>query len=513
MEQPRHGSESSAFPDIFPVPVSPRQMPKTTLVFWLCFLGAALSPALAAQACLMVFTVQVIVILLRLAARLLPAEPWADHPQTITPIFSIHLAIRNEPPRLVIDTLKALAQQDFPSALWEVVVIDNNTTEPTLWRPVMDFCAQQGPRFNFLHREGVKGAKAGALNIAFAHSRADATHIVTIDADYLVEADFLSEAARALRETGADYVQFPQAYRRRGRVAQGTDVELQEYFLSDARAADDAEAVLLTGTLCVISKTSLVRAGGWSGCTATEDAELGVRLCKAGFRGRYIPKIVGKGLLPLTLQDLEKQRYRWGSGNLRTLLCHGRGLLQGNEALRGRQVLAITAQLCAWLNFTLIPTACLLSTALTQKGTSAVLNIAALSLLLSLSETLTRFFSRQHRESYGARVALSAVASRLALAPVSARATVAACLPGAQGFTVTRKGVVVRREPADLPHDHLVIFVLALLSLWTLAEGPLVPSLGTAVLLLPLPAGLWLSSELSRYRHSIQPGQSSEVIA
>jgi len=224
-------------------------MSKTTLIFWLCFLGAALSPALTAQACLLVFAVQVIVILLRLAARFLPAEPWADHPQAITPIFSLHLAIRNEPPRMVIDTLKALAEQDFPSALWEVVVIDNNTTEPTLWQPVMAFCAQQGSRFNFLHREGVKGAKAGALNIALAHSRADATHIVTIDADYLVEADFLSEAAQALRETGADYVQFPQAYRRRGRGAQGTDVELQEYFLSDARAADDAETVLITGTL------------------------------------------------------------------------------------------------------------------------------------------------------------------------------------------------------------------------------------------------------------------------
>jgi cellulose synthase/poly-beta-1,6-N-acetylglucosamine synthase-like glycosyltransferase len=145
---------------------------------------------------------------------------------------------------------------------------------------------------------------------------------VTVDADYLTTPDFLSKAAAALARTGADYVQFPQAYLRRNDLAAGVDMALEEYFRSDAHMADGAEAVLLTGTFCVVAKAALMAIGGWSGRKTTEDAELGVRLCRTGYRGRYIADIVGKDRLPLSLRDLGPQRHRWASGNLRTLILH-----------------------------------------------------------------------------------------------------------------------------------------------------------------------------------------------
>ena len=98
---------------------------------------------------------------------------------------------------------------------------------------------------------------------------ARASHVVTVDADYRVTPDFLSEAEGALRRTGADYVQFPQAYRRPAHIARGVDIELEDYFRVEAAMADGAEAVLLTGTLCVISRRALAAVGGWSGRTAT----------------------------------------------------------------------------------------------------------------------------------------------------------------------------------------------------------------------------------------------------
>ena len=54
------------------------------------------------------------------------------------PKVSLHLAICNEPPAMVIETLDSLAKLDYPDL--EVIVIDNNTKDPAIWRPVQDYC-------------------------------------------------------------------------------------------------------------------------------------------------------------------------------------------------------------------------------------------------------------------------------------------------------------------------------------------------------------------------------------
>jgi cellulose synthase/poly-beta-1,6-N-acetylglucosamine synthase-like glycosyltransferase len=113
----------------------------------------------------------------------------------VGPVFSVHVATHNEPAAMVIETRQALQAQNWPMERFEVIIIDNNTPDPALWSSVQAFCATLGKNFRFRHVMGVKGAKAGALNIALAHTRPDATHIVTVDADYRVEPQFLSPAA------------------------------------------------------------------------------------------------------------------------------------------------------------------------------------------------------------------------------------------------------------------------------------------------------------------------------
>ena len=46
----------------------------------------------------------------------------------VLPKVSIHVPICNEPPQMVRQTLDALAELDYPD--FEVLVIDNNTTDP-----------------------------------------------------------------------------------------------------------------------------------------------------------------------------------------------------------------------------------------------------------------------------------------------------------------------------------------------------------------------------------------------
>ncbi|WP_369682687.1 glycosyltransferase family 2 protein [Roseovarius sp. M141] len=453
--------------------------------------------------CAAIVAIQVALMALRPIIACLPTSLTAGQQRSVTPRFSIHVATHSEPPHLVIRTLRALLDQDWPSGGYEIIVMDNNTADPALWKPVATFCTAHPCRITFLHRMGVRGAKAGALNIALAHTRADATHVVTVDADYVVHRDFLSRAAEALHRTGADYVQFPQSYVATTTTAPGVDAELEEYFRTDAAGADEAEAVLLTGTLCVISKAALIDVGGWSGVTTTEDADLGVRLCHAGFTGRFINRVVGKGLLPLSLRDLEKQRYRWCSGNVQTLLRHGRTILTpvGNFNLHKR--LVILSQLTAWFSLALVPSALLTVWLLTGQGQTVAATLAAGAILLGLADITTRVVVRGIRDGQALPVILHALACRIALAPQSAKATFDALTGCRLTFVVTDKAG--GKGDPSLSACHLMVFLTAILLL--LGVQPTEPLIRAALLalLLPLPAALLTDTSLRAYRAAIAP--------
>jgi cellulose synthase/poly-beta-1,6-N-acetylglucosamine synthase-like glycosyltransferase len=264
------------------------------------------------------------------------------------PYFSVHVPTHNEPPEVVIATLEHISALEYDR--FEVIVIDNNTIDSKLWKPVQAACARLGSKFRFYHRDNVIGAKAGALNIAAELTDKAATHFAIVDADYQVTKDFLTSAAHAIRRTGAAFVQFPQAYRNHAR-ALSVATELADYFLVVASGTNRQQAMLLTGTLSVIDREAFEGVGGWSSETITEDAELGVRLYLGDYRGVYIQKTVGFGMLPLNFEGLATQRDRWAAGNVQTLLAAIRkGLMPFNKP-----ALAIWSQLTAWVSLCAIP--------------------------------------------------------------------------------------------------------------------------------------------------------------
>jgi len=469
----------------------------------LLLIAFALLPSIGAAVIGAIVAVQISLMLVRIAmTRIdLPRASEANH--NAGQIFSVHVAAHNEPPIMVAKTLQALAAQDWSE--YEVIVIDNNTADPALWRPIQVLCASLGPRFHFLHKMNVQGAKAGALNIALSHTRPDATHIVTVDADYLVDRDFLSHAAIALSRTDADYVQFPQAYIECTRVAAGVDAELEEYFRNNARMADGCEAVLLTGTLCVISRSALEAVGGWSGRTTTEDAEMGVRLCRKGYSGRFIDRVVGRGYLPFSLRDLERQRHRWAGGNLQTLLVHAPAILLGRDDMGWRRRGAILSQLSAWLNLSLLPAFVLPTALATGNGGSILALLSAVSVLLSFTDIVIRLVWRNLRDGTNPRIVAAAIANRLALAPVSALATVEVLSGRPLRFVVTNKSGFGQGKLQELPLTNFAVFIVALGALpFALMAGPVI-SAAILALMAPFPAACITSRTLRHYRAGLMP--------
>lgn len=460
---------------------------------------SALVPAIGVAVCAVIVTIQIALMGIRPILAHLPAQFSVGEHAVKRPHFSVHVATYSEPPELVIRTLRALLDQDWPSNDYDIIVMDNNTVDARLWKPVERFCAKHPDRISFLHRNDVVGAKAGALNIALRHTDPDASHIVTVDADYVVHRNFLSLAAEALDRTGADYVQFPQSYLGTATTAPGVDAELEEYFRANAAMADEAEAVLLTGTLCVISKDALIAAGGWSGATTTEDAELGVRLCQAGFTGRFINQVVGQGLLPLSLKDLEQQRYRWCSGNFQTLLNHIGTILSPAAGFNLHKRLVIVSQLTAWFNLTLIPTFLLMIWLIGRQDPSIATTLAAAIIILTLCDIALRVIGRGVRDGLTLSVILHALACRIALAPQSAKATFDALTGGRLKFIVTDK-FGKGTHAAKLPLCQALLCAIAILLL--AGFQPADPSVIVALLtlMLPLPAALVTGHSLRAYR-------------
>jgi hypothetical protein len=140
-----------------------------------------------------------------------PRVPVAAASRRHWPKVSIHVPTYSEPPDIVMATLDSLAALQYPD--YEVLVVDNNTRDPALWRPVQEHCRRLGGRFRFFHVDRLPGAKAGALNFALRHPAPDAELISIVDSDYKVKPDFIASIVGYFDDPAMGFVQTRQAYR------------------------------------------------------------------------------------------------------------------------------------------------------------------------------------------------------------------------------------------------------------------------------------------------------------
>ena len=245
----------------------------------------------------------------------------------LLPKVSLHLPICNEPPHMVRQTLDALARLDYPD--YEVLVIDNNTTDPSLWEPVAEHCARLGARFRFYHLGKWPGFKAGALNFALAETAPDAEIVATLDSDYIVESDWLRCMVPQFANPRVGFVQSPQDYRDNdGSFFKRLMFwEYAGFFQLGMVNRNERNAIIQHGTMSLIRKSALVESGNWAEWTITEDAELGLRLFREGWEAVYSPRSFGRGVMPDDFAAFRKQRFRWAYGAMQIVRGHAPALL------------------------------------------------------------------------------------------------------------------------------------------------------------------------------------------
>lgn len=264
------------------------------------------------------------------------------------PKVSIHIPAYFEPVEMMKQTLDAVSRLDYPN--FECVCIINNTPDPDFWQPIQDHCRALGERFKFINAEKVEGFKAGALRIAMERTAADAEIIGIIDADYVVHPDWLKDLVPVFADPRVGLVQAPQEHR-------DGDRSLMHYIMNGEYAGffdigmvqrNEANAIIVHGTMCLMRRSAMDMAGGWSSDTICEDTDLGLTIQQQGWLTHYTNVRYGEGLLPDTYEAFKKQRHRWAYGGFQIVKKHWRRFLPGASRLTPDQRREFSL---GWLNW------------------------------------------------------------------------------------------------------------------------------------------------------------------
>jgi exo-beta-1,3-glucanase (GH17 family)/cellulose synthase/poly-beta-1,6-N-acetylglucosamine synthase-like glycosyltransferase len=280
--------------------------------------------------------------------RLIASPPLApDMPYA--PKVSIHVPAHMEPPEMLKATLDALSRLNYPN--FECIIVINNTPDPALWQPIEEHCRALGERFKFVREDKLEGFKAGALRLALQHTAPDAEIIGVIDADYVVQPDWLHDLVPVFADPKVGLVQAPQDHRdgMRSVMHYAMNAEYAGFFDIGMVQRNEANAIIVHGTMCLIRRSALEDAGGWSSDTICEDTDLGLSILEAGWSAHYTNRRYGYGLLPDNFQQYKRQRHRWAYGGFQIVKKHWRRFLPGESRLTREQKREFLLGWMSWL--------------------------------------------------------------------------------------------------------------------------------------------------------------------
>jgi cellulose synthase/poly-beta-1,6-N-acetylglucosamine synthase-like glycosyltransferase/peptidoglycan/xylan/chitin deacetylase (PgdA/CDA1 family)/spore germination protein YaaH len=257
-------------------------------------------------------------ILTLVQARQRPKDP----PPGFNPLVTVLVPAFNEG-KVIERTIRSILATGYDNV--EVLVIDDGSTDDTA--EVTKRVAATEPRVRLLQKPN--GGKAHAANAGLAEARGEIA--VAVDADTVI----VEGAIQHLVVHFAD----PEVTAVCGNVEVGnvhswlTRFQAIEYITSqnfDRRAFAVLNAVsVVPGALGAWRREAVLKVGGYSTDTLTEDADLTLTVLRAGGRIVYEPDAIGRTEAPETVSGLLKQRFRWTYGTYQCLFKHRRAFFHG----------------------------------------------------------------------------------------------------------------------------------------------------------------------------------------
>jgi cellulose synthase/poly-beta-1,6-N-acetylglucosamine synthase-like glycosyltransferase len=243
------------------------------------------------------------------------------------PNYSIIIPLYDEA-SVVPQLTKAINRLDYPRAKLEVKFVVEHDDAETI--QALRVHAPRAPHEIIVAPPGAPLTKPRALNVAALDLRGDI--VAVFDAEDLPEADQLKKAAAAFAQAPMNVACLQASLS----IDNGDENWMTALYALDYAALFDVfnKGVAAMGAPLFLGGTSnhfrieaLRGVGFWDAFNVTEDADLGLRLARAGYSVKTIASRTFEEA-PANFDALLRQRARWMKGWMQTALAHWRRPLQ-----------------------------------------------------------------------------------------------------------------------------------------------------------------------------------------
>ena len=243
-------------------------------------------------------------------------------PEADLPVYTVLLPVYHEP-EIVQNLLRGIGNLRYPADKLEVLLIteeDDTTTHSALLGVPLEHVRV------VVVPEHQPKTKPAACNYGMSLPGLTGEMVTIYDAEDIPDPLQLRRAVVALSRAPADVgcLQARLCYfnERQNLLTRWFTMEYDQWFAAILPAvAHAANVVPLGGTSCHLTTRVWREVGGWDAYNVTEDADLGVRLARHGYRTLILDSI--------TLEEANsdvinwiRQRSRWYKGYLQTSIVH-----------------------------------------------------------------------------------------------------------------------------------------------------------------------------------------------
>lgn len=240
------------------------------------------------------------------AAIRIPSSRRPQHPFTVD-VFTTYFP--GEPYEMIVQTLTAIQAMTYPHTAW----LCDEADDPYL----REVCARLGVRH--VTRTNRRDAKAGNINNALQYATGELC--VVLDPDHVPSPGFLDAVVHHFNDPEIGFVQIVQAYSNLGDsiVAKGAAQQTFQFYGPIMCTMNSYGTVLAIGANCTFRRAALDSIGGHASGLA-EDMHTAMHLHAKGWKSRYVPAVLTRGLVPNTLSAYYAQQLKWARGTFELLV-------------------------------------------------------------------------------------------------------------------------------------------------------------------------------------------------
>ena len=231
------------------------------------------------------------------------------------PLVTVQLPIYNE--LYVVERLiDKICEFDYPKDKLEIQILDDSDDETVdIIKQKVKFYKNLDFDINHIRRTDRKGYKAGALK--YGTSLCKGEFIAIFDADFLPQSDFLFKTLPYfnLKHVGVVQTRWGFINSNYSTLTALQSFALDAHFTIEQVGRNYSNHFInFNGTAGVWRKACIEDAGGWEADTLTEDLDLSYRAQLKGWRFIYLEDVVTPSELPIEMNALKQQQFRWTKG-------------------------------------------------------------------------------------------------------------------------------------------------------------------------------------------------------